>query len=47
MSFFGWLTKGGCEISGLDRLAGVVEISFCFVVFLLVYALLFNGGGRR
>jgi hypothetical protein len=37
MSWFGWLTKGSCEISGLDRIIGTVEVFAVIVILFILF----------
>jgi len=38
MSYFGWLTKGRCEISGLDILTLFTEIGIlALIIFIALY----------
>jgi hypothetical protein len=37
MSWFGWLTKGSCEVSILDGIIGIVEVfAALFILFLIL-----------
>lgn len=40
MTWFGWLTKGKCEVSALDGLTFAGELIFAIVIcFLIIYGL--------
>ena len=40
MTWFGWLTKGYYEITLLDRLIGVLEMSVSVIIIMFIYYLI-------